>query len=126
MQRWPGPSPRIAATAAASTGTHVYEGSDGVRMASFTSDSVDASSTLVAAGATSPRIAFDGTSYWIAYLDQAGAITVGYVDATGAFQATTTDLTAAHDAFELTIVNGNVWVVSAGQTGVAAREICVQ
>ena len=126
MQSWACPFPRIAANVAASTGTLVYEGGDGVRMASFTSDSVDASSTLVAAGATSPRIAFDGTSYWIAYLDHAGAITVGYVDATGAFQATTTDLTAAHDAFELTIAGGKVWVVSAGQTGVAARQICIQ
>ena len=126
MQGWACPFPRIAANVAASTGTLAYEATDGVRLATFTSDTVDPTSTLVAAGGTSPRIVFDGTSYWVAYLAQTNAIAVGYVDSTGAFQTTTTDLTAAHDAFELMLAGGQVWVVSAGQSGVAAREICVQ
>ena len=126
MQGWACPSPRIAANAPASTGTLAYEGTDGVRLASFSADAVDAASTLVAPGATSPRIAFDGTTYWLAYLDQSGAIAVGYLDSTGALQVTTTDVTAAHDAFELTVANGQVWVVAAGVGGIESRQICLQ
>jgi hypothetical protein len=126
MQSWACPFPRIAANAPASTGTLAYEGTDGVRLASFSADAVDAASTLVAPGATSPRIAFDGTTYWLAYLDQSGAIAVGYLDSSGALQVTTTDVTAAHDAFELTVANGQVWVVAAGVGGIESRQICLQ
>ncbi len=125
MQGWACPSPRIASDVTNSVGELAYEATDGVRVADFTSDAVDGSSTLVAPGATSPRVVFDGTNFWYAYLESTGAIAVG-LEHGGEFQATTTDLTAKHDAFELVLVNGTVWVVSASQSNVEARAICLE
>jgi hypothetical protein len=126
MQSWPCTSPRIAANAAASTGMLTYEATDGVRAATFTNTALSGSTVLVAPGATSPRVVFDGTVYWGAYIDASGAVVVGFLDANNTLQATTTDLTPSHDGYELAIVDGKLWVVASDAAGVAARQICYQ
>ncbi len=126
MTNSPCSSPRIAANVATSTGMLAFEAADGIHTSTFSANAFGASTPLIAPNGTSPRIVFDGTSYWVAYVEGNGVLAVGFIDASGKLQATVTDLTARRDAFELTTVNGNVWVVAADHTGVAAREICVQ
>lgn len=118
MRSWACPAARL------SSAQMVFEGSDGVRSSGIAGDAL-LDSDLIAAGASSPRIVDDGTRTWISYLDTTGAVAVGtLVD--GMFQAVVTDASAKHDAYELAVIGGEIWVVAASKLGIEARMICLE
>ncbi len=108
------------------TGMLLFEGSGGVHTAGFDGSGLDGSHTLFAPGASSPRVMFAGSLYWISYLDGNGDLNVGYLSSTGALlTATVTGTQPAHDAYQFLDFNGEIWVISADATSFAATKICI-
>ncbi len=121
-------SARLAVNPARKTGMLVYVDDGNVYR---TDIRVGAESELtnrlqVAAVASSPRVAFDGTRYWISYIDGHGDVIVGFVDDTGrlnsrALQGTRPDV----DSYDLSVFGDGVWVVGVNdQTAFGAQRIC--
>lgn len=77
--------------------------------------------------ASSPRIVFDGEHYWVSYLNQHGDIVVGYLDEDHSLVTTQLEFTRPeHDAYELAVINGAVWVYSVDRdTGFGAHKLCL-
>jgi len=125
-QPWSCSALRLANDMTTTMSKIVFEATDGVRLGTIASDQLDGSTTLVAAGATSPRIAFDGTQYWISYLDASGTITAGTLQSDGTVMTTQVSGTSPqHDAYELAIVGGAPWIYSVDTTGTAASKLCL-
>ena len=112
------------------TGTLVYEEQGNVMRSQITIEgmwSQFGAHTLVATGASSPRVVFDGVRTWISYLDGHGDVIVGFLDAKGGFVSRALiDVRPQHDAYELAYFSGGVHVVSISEQGFGAQRLCVQ
>jgi hypothetical protein len=116
-------APAIATTG--TTGLLLFEAGDGVRTVGFDTASLGTGSSLLAPGGTSPRALFDGSRYWVSYLDTGGDLVVGFLDASGALVTTTvTGTEPSHDAYQFLELGNQIWVISADQTSFAATRIC--
>jgi hypothetical protein len=125
-QAWSCAAPRLANDMTTTMSKVVFEAPDGVRLGSIADDQLDGATTLLAAGATSPRISYDGAQYWISYLDATGTITVGTLQSDGS--VLTTQLAGTmpqHDAYELAIINGTPWIYSVDGNGTAGHALCL-
>ncbi|HTR54062.1 MAG TPA: hypothetical protein VMJ10_25385 [Kofleriaceae bacterium] len=104
-----------------------FEDSAGVELSVGAFGSVgpsDVTSTL-AAGASSPRLAFDGTRLWFAYLDATGHAVVGQLSDGADPLATQTVATPAAAAFELVAIDNDVWLFTADSGGMTATMFCL-
>ncbi len=120
----PCPSPRLA-NDGSTVSRLMFEASDGVHVANVDGRQLAATSRLVVAGATSPRILFDGQRYWTSYLDQTGAIAVGVDDGPLLMTTQVSGVTPAHDAYELALIQGSPWVFAVDSAGVSAHKLCL-
>jgi hypothetical protein len=118
------PSPRIANDGSA-VSRLMFEGDDGVRAVSVDGRQLATTSHLIAAGATSPRILFDGQRYWTSYLDRTGAIAVGIDDGASLVTTQVPGVSPAHDAYELALIDGVPWVVAVDGSGASAHKLCL-
>lgn len=125
-QTWECKAPRLAYDAASTTSTLLFEVDDGIHLASIANDTLSSGSMLAVAGARSPRILNDGTRTWIAYLDTAGDLQVGTFGFDGAIQTIDTSVRPTHDAFELAIVDGELWVYAINAGHYEATHVCLQ
>ena len=67
------------------------------------------------AGARSPRVLWDGTRYWVTYLDATDHIVIGYLDDTGMLLTTQLPDAATHPkAYELGMLDGQPWLFAVG------------
>jgi hypothetical protein len=121
------PSPRIAGDATAQHGVLVFQYGNNVRIFHITAANLTGDSSLLRPGAKSPRVVFDGSRFWISYINGHGDITVGYLDEYQRLQ--TIDLVGVSPGpkgYELAMVDGLPWVVSVDATnGYMAHELCV-
>jgi len=116
-------APRVAA--GGTSVALVYETGAGVAIVRDDPMAIDpANGTMLAAGGTSPRIAFDGIRYWTSYLDASGAVVVGYQDTNGVLRSTQLATTPRHDAYELAIVDYEPWIVALDASGLVATRLC--
>jgi hypothetical protein len=116
-------APRVAASGPSVA--LVYETAAGVAIVRDDPTTIDpANGTMLAAGATSPRIVFDGVRYWTSYLDASGAVVVGYQDTNGVLRSTQLATKPRHDAYELAIVDHEPWIVGLDASGLAATRLC--
>jgi hypothetical protein len=79
-------------------------------------------------GARSPRVLWDGARYWASYLDATDRIVVGYVDAGGSLvRAQLPDAAPASKAYELGMLDGQVWVFGVEPTtrSLSASRLCI-
>jgi hypothetical protein len=122
-------SPRLAIDSATARGQLVYEASDGIRMMSTELTSFVGSSQRIAQSGSAPRVLWDGHRFWISYLDATGAIVVGYLDGgdTGKYVSTmVVGPRPGASAYELAMIDGQVWVVSFVSDGIAASRLCIE
>jgi hypothetical protein len=125
-QAWSCNAPRLANDMTTVDSKIVFEAADGVRLGTIADDQLAGSTTLLAAGATSPRISFDGTSYWIAYLDASGTLVAGTLQSDGSVLTTpVAGITPQHDAYELAIIGGAPWTYSIDPSGTTAHKLCL-
>jgi hypothetical protein len=125
-QQWPCRAPRVAYNAASGQSTMLFEETDGVRLASISSDMISSTSVVVVPGATSPRILDDGTRTWVAYLAASGNLEVGAFNGDGSITTVDTGVAPGHDAFELTTVDGELWAYAIANGHYDATHVCLQ
>lgn len=93
---------------------------------------IDDASTVTAANAmpialgSSPRVLRHDGRYWLSYLDEAGGLVVGYVEDGVVLTRQLGNATAAHDAYELAVLDGSPWIIGVDPTtsNVYGRRLC--
>lgn len=118
--------PRIAIDPQTSRGVMVSESREGMQLASIQPSVFGAPSRLIHHEAKAPRVAFDGTRFWLSHLDQNGDIVVGFLDGDGT--PVTMSLAGPRpDArgYELVVVDGAPWVFALTDDGYAAYQMCL-
>lgn len=119
-------TPRLAADPASGTEALVYTAGDAVLLRYFAGDQLARPPELLRSQARAPRIAFDGTRYWVTYLDVHGDVIAGYVDNGGRLITTALAGTQPRaEAYELVMLFGAPWVVALDANGYSAQELCV-
>jgi hypothetical protein len=77
--------------------------------------------------ARAPKIAFDGTRYWVAYTNARQDVVVGYLGSNGALVSMALEGTQPMpEAYELVVVNGVAWLFTADGAGVGAQRLCLK
>jgi hypothetical protein len=116
-------APRLAA--GTSDVALVYESLGGIAMAVAAPDALDpATATVVVPSGASPRVAFDGARYWIAYRDGLGDIKVGYLADDGAVPTVGVVSNALDRAYELVVIDAQPWLFAMDTTGLEATRFC--
>ena len=120
--------PQIATDVASATTNIAFERDGGIRLMHISHLHGGIASTLLRPDARSPRIAFDGTRFWITYLDARGDIVIGFLDEDNHLVSTGLVGPAPADgAYELAFVDGRIWVVSVDATnGFMAHQMCAE
>ncbi|MBA3542205.1 MAG: hypothetical protein H0T79_21500, partial [Deltaproteobacteria bacterium] len=119
-------NPRLAADVTKGIALMVFDSPEGVKIAGVSHGSLGRA-WLLRGDVSSPRIAFDGTHFWMSFIDLRGQVIVGYLDS-DTMDLTSTALSGMspeRDGFELSIVDGKPWVFAANADGYAAHRICV-
>ncbi len=119
---------RIAVNPAADSGMLVYEENGLVYRTDIRvgAESELANKVRLAEVASSPRVAFDGSRYWISYVDGHGDVVVGFVDDKGRLNSRALEGTRPDvgDAYDLAVFSGGVWVVGVSDLAFGAQRIC--
>jgi hypothetical protein len=129
QQAFPCANSRVAVDYAARSGQLVYEQGQSIMISDINvsaTNELEVSNVLAPVG-RSPRIVFDGTRYWVSYLNVRGEVVVGYLDGKAQIVSTAVDGTRPfNDAYELAFVNGAIWVYALdAETGFNANKICL-
>jgi hypothetical protein len=115
-------SPRLASDG--TTALALYEDGGMIQQLPLAADTFGTVAPF--ASGSSPRVLFDGTQYWVGYLDPTGALVVGYLDGAGGFASVALpDATPDHDAFELAWIDNKLWDVSMDDTTMVTHQICL-
>lgn len=117
-------SPRLAVNPKGQ-GVVVFETDAGANVMTLSPSQFGGNARMLRPGTQAPRTVFDGTHFWISFLDERGDIVVGLVDAAG--RLTMMGLGAprpAAGAYELVIGDGSPWVVSLAGGEFSAYRMC--
>jgi hypothetical protein len=120
--------PRISVNQKTGEGVMVFDSPDGVRMMGIQTTQFGGGARVLRTGTSAARTLFDGTNFWISYLDERGDILVGFLD--GNRQLITMSLAGEGSkpeaqAYELVMVDNNPWVFSLGTEGYTAHRMCI-
>ena len=119
--------PRISVNPSTSEGVMVFDSAEGVRLMNVSATQLPGDSSVVCPETHAPRTMFDGTNFWVSYLNARGDVVVGILGANGKVVTI-----ALHDArpepgaYELAMVGGSPWVVSLGSEGYTAHRMCIE
>jgi hypothetical protein len=105
----------------------VFDSVDGVRMMTIQPSQFGGNSRVLRDASAAPRTLFDGTNFWISYVDIRGDVIVGFLDAN--HQLVSMSLAGPKPeagAYEMAIVDGSPWVFALGNEGYAAYRMCVE
>jgi hypothetical protein len=118
--------PRLAVDQKTGSAVMVFDSPAGVRMMSIQASQFGGDARVLRDATTAPRTLFDGTNFWISYLDSRGDVIVGFLD--GNRQLVTMSLAGPkpeQEAYELVMVDNRPWVFSLGSEGYSAYRLCV-
>jgi len=118
--------PRISVNQKTGEAVMVFDTVDGVRMMNIQQTQFGGDARLLRDSSGAPRTLFDGTNFWISYLDTRGDIIVGILD--GKRQLITMSLAGPKPeagAYEMVMVDGNPWVFALGTEGYTAHRMCI-
>lgn len=118
-------APALAIDPTTELGVLAYEGDDGIRMIGWEHQNVVGVSQLISLGGSSPHALFDGQRIWISLLDANDNIVVGYVS-DGRFVATTLATHPLGGAYDLIMMDGNVWTVANEHDQFTAQRLCIE
>ena len=119
-------SPRLAADAAGGTEGLVYTSGGAVLFKYFANNQLGRGPEQLEPYGRAPRIVFDGTRYWVSYLDQRGDVVVGDLDSGGHLTSTALFGTRpADEAYELVVTHGAPWVFALDANGYTAQRMCL-
>jgi hypothetical protein len=126
-QSYPCKNGRLAVDFAERGGWMVYERGESVMIARIeaTGHNQIANENQLARFGSSPRIAFDGSHYWVSYVDFRGDLVVGMVDSNGTLDSTAIEGTQPmHDSYDLAVAAGTAWVFALDHNGFGATRLC--
>lgn len=119
-------NPRLAADPTGGTEALVYTDGTDVLFKHFAGDQLGRGPELLHSHARAPRIAFDGTRYWVSYVDDHGDVVVGFLDSGEHLTSTALAGTQPQDdAYELVVLGGAPYVFALDGSGYSAHELCV-
>ncbi len=119
---------RVAADYGARAGQLIYEEGEDLMLSNIVVSSHNeiANQMFLAPRAKAPRITFDGTRYWVSYVNDHSDVVVGYLDENNNLVSTAIEgMRPMQDAYELAVVNGAVWVFGLDDTGFNASKLCL-
>jgi hypothetical protein len=120
-------NPRLAVDSGSLTGVLVFDSPEGVRL-SMTDGTIMYGRDLLRANATAPRVLFDGSKFWVSFLDDRGQVVVGILD-TATRHVRTIAVSGPRpfaSSYELAMVEGSPWVFTLDETGYAGHRLCVE
>ncbi|HTL32959.1 MAG TPA: hypothetical protein VL326_07535 [Kofleriaceae bacterium] len=118
--------PKLAVNQKTGDGVMAFNTSEGVRLMAFSNTSFGGDSALLRDSTSDPRVMFDGTNFWVSYLDTRGDILVGFLDAN--HNPITMSLAGpkpSSQAYDLVMIQGAPWVVSLDNGTASAYRLCV-
>lgn len=119
--------PKIAVNQTNGDGVMLFDSVEGIRLMSLHTTMMGGDARVIRADGTSPRTLFDGTNFWVSYLDARGDIVVGFLDANN--NPVTMSLGAPKPdriGYELVEIEGSPWVFSIDADGYSAYRMCVE
>jgi hypothetical protein len=122
-------SPHLAIDGASQVGQLVFQGTDGIRVLMTKHTSFAGVSQLIGRDGTAPRVLWDGQRFWISYLDARGDIVVGYLDGGDSGHYVSTAVFGPRpgaSAYDLVMIDGQVWAVSFDAEGYTAHRLCIE
>ncbi len=122
----PCPSPRLSVDQSTGDAILLFDSTDGIRMMPIHITMFGGDAPVIRTGATAPRTVFDGTRFWLSYLDDRGDVIVGFLDEHN--KPITMSLGAPQPergAYELVMLNGSPTVFSMDDSGYTAYNMCV-
>ncbi len=120
------PGTRLSYNQKSGEGIMLFDSPEGIRLMSLYQLQQGGHPVVIRADATSPRTVFDGTNFWVSYLDERGDVGVGFLDAS--YRPVTIALGAMNpgaDAYELTMIDGAPWVFTLDDSGYTGYKLCV-
>jgi hypothetical protein len=126
-QPYPCKNARLAVDFADRGGWMVYERGESLMISRIEVDGhnqIANQNQLVRFG-SSPRIAFDGSHYWVSYINFHGDLVAGILDGTGSLDSAAIEGTQPmHDAYDLTVSSGAAMVFALDHNGFGATRLC--
>jgi hypothetical protein len=119
--------PKIAVNQTNGDGVMLFDSNEGIRLMTLHTTMMGGDARLIRTDASSPRAVFDGTNFWVSYLDARGDIIVGFLDEN--HNPVTMSLGAAKPdrlGYELVNVEGSPWIFSIDADGYSAYRMCVE
>lgn len=121
---------RLAVNVLDRSGYMVYEeGADKLMLSQIRvgGESEIANSNLLLEGGHAPKIVFDGSRYWVSYIDARGDVVVGYLREDGTLRSMALEGTQPMaEGYELALINGGVWVFAVDGAGANAQRLCLK
>jgi hypothetical protein len=121
---------RIAVNPLERAGYMIYEeGADKLMISQIRigGESEIANSQLFLENARSPKIVFDGSRYWVSYINARQDVVVGYLNTDGTLVSMALEGTQPMgEAYELAVINGGVWVFAVDGAGAGAQRLCLK
>ncbi len=120
-------APRVAVDQHTGAGVMVFEGADGVHQMPIQQTQFGGASRLVRPGSSAPRTVFDGSSFWVSYLDERGDVIVGFLDANRHLVSMSLGgPKPTAGAYDLVMVGQNPWILTLGSDGYSAYRLCAE
>jgi hypothetical protein len=86
-----------------------------------------ANTQLFLENARSPKIVFDGSRYWVSYINARQDVVVGYLATDGSLVSMALEGTQPMgEGYELAVINGGVWVFAVDGAGAGAQRLCLK
>jgi hypothetical protein len=121
------PNPKLSVNQKTGDAVMLFDSVDGIRMMPIHVTMFGGDAPVIRADASSPRTVFDGTNFWVSYLDSRGDLVVGFLN--NDYQPITMalgDTKPQRAAYELLLIDGQPTVVSLDASGYTAYKMCVE
>lgn len=119
--------PKVAVNQTSGDGVMLFDSAEGIRLMTLHKTMMGGDARVIRSEATSPRTLFDGTNFWVSYLDARGDIVVGFLNENN--NPVTMSLGAAKPdrlGYELVEIDGSPWVFSIDADGYSGYRMCVE
>jgi hypothetical protein len=82
---------------------------------------------LLRAAATEPQVMFDGTRFWVSYVDEGAKLTIGFFDDQAHFvSAAVPQMNPEHGNYRLQMLEGLAAIVSTDSDGYSVQSMCTR
>ena len=120
---------RVAMSNADRAGFMVYENGDSVMIATLKvgGESEIANTRQLVDFGKAPKIIYDGSRFWVTYLNARNDVVVGYLDTAGNLVSMALEGTQPlGEGYELALVNGGLWLFTVDGAGAGAQRLCLK